>query len=219
MLIGTRSLSQARSERTIRLSPCLDRLGGLATNAVQCRLEPGHPFGPRIGDVDRPRFPAAVIEMPQRRQLAIGEDRMLDGQAMALLFGRFEKVAFRTDIALQRHDDLFADRIDRRIGHLREQLPEIVVQHPRLIAQTFERRVVPHRAERIFFLVQQRDEHEAHRFGRIAEGLHPREQIMRLVMRRDRSRRELFEPQPLTAEPFAVRAACWRLRASVRRRQ
>ena len=102
--------------------------------------------------------------MPQRRQFAIGEDRMLDGEAVALLFGRFEEVAFGADIALQRHDDLFADRIDRRIGHLGEQLPEIVVQHPRLIAQTLECRVVPHGAERVFFLVQQRNEHEAHAF-------------------------------------------------------
>ena len=96
---------------------------------------------------------------------------------MALALGRFEQVAFRPDVTLQRHDDLFADRVDRRIRDLREELLEVVVEHPRLIAQALERRVVAHRADRIFLLVQQRDEHEAHRLGRVAEGLHPREQI------------------------------------------
>ncbi len=101
---------------------------------------------------------------------------MIDQQAMTVLGRRLEQILLRTDVALQRHDDFFANRIDRRIGDLRKQLLEVVVDHPRLVAQAGERTVVAHRSDRITQLLDQRQQHELHRFGGVAEGLHARQQ-------------------------------------------
>ena len=48
-----------------------------------------------------------------------------------LLRRLFENVALGADVAGQRHHHLFADRIDRRVGDLREQLLEIIEQQLR----------------------------------------------------------------------------------------
>ena len=47
-----------------------------------------------------------------------------------------------------RHDDLLADRVDRRVGDLREELLEVVVEQLRPVREHRERRVVAHRADR-----------------------------------------------------------------------
>ena len=52
---------------------------------------------------------------------------------LCVLRRALEQIALGADVALERHDDFFADRVDRRVSHLREQLPEIVVEHPRLV--------------------------------------------------------------------------------------
>jgi len=49
----------------------------------------------------------------------------------------------------QRHHQLLADRVDGRVGHLREELLEVVVQGLVLVRQHGERRVVAHRADRL----------------------------------------------------------------------
>ena len=67
----------------------------------------------------------------QAGQIAAGENRA--GQADdagAVVFLR-KDVALVADIRRQAHDQLFADRIDRRVGHLREALLEVVEQQLR----------------------------------------------------------------------------------------
>ena len=50
-------------------------------------------------------------------------------QALGMLRRRLEQVRLGPDVALERHDDFLADRVDRRVGHLREELLEVVVEH------------------------------------------------------------------------------------------
>ena len=59
---------------------------------------------------------------------------MLDQQAMAMLRGDCKKVLFGTDVTFQRHDHVFSDRIDRRIGDLCKKLLEVVEDQPGLVA-------------------------------------------------------------------------------------
>ena len=135
-------------------------------------------------------------------------------QPVRMLVRRFQQVLLGAQVALERHDHFFADRVDRRIRDLREKLPEIVVQHPRLVGEAGQARVVPHRADRVAQLADQRQQHELHRFNRVAEGLHPFEQrlgfeAMRLVVRV-----EVIEVNALVGEPFGVGAAAGEYRAS-----
>ena len=55
-----------------------------------------------------------------------------------------EQVGLATDIGLQRHDDSLSKRIDRRIGHLGEQLAEIVVEQPGPLGENGKWNVVAH---------------------------------------------------------------------------
>ncbi len=68
------------------------------------------------------------------------------GGLMSSMPSRF---GLRADERHQRHHQLFADRIDRRVGDLREQLLEVVVQRLVLVRQHRQRRVVAHRAGRL----------------------------------------------------------------------
>ena len=61
-----------------------------------------------------------------------------------MAFGGFEQILFRPNITLQRHDDLLANRIDGGIGNLREKLPEVIVNHSRLIAKTGKCGIITH---------------------------------------------------------------------------
>ena len=70
-------------------------------------------------------------------------------QSVTVVFGGLEQITLRTDSALKRHDNFLADRINRGIGHLGKELLEVVVQHPRLIAQAGKRRIVSHGADRV----------------------------------------------------------------------
>jgi hypothetical protein len=58
-----------------------------------------------------------------------------------------EQVRLRADEGHERHHEFLADRIDRRVGDLREQLLEVVVQRLVLVRQHGQRRVVAHRAD------------------------------------------------------------------------
>ena len=55
-----------------------------------------------------------------------------------------EQVGLGTDEGHQRHHDGFADRVDRRIRHLGEQLLEVVVERLVAIRQDRQRAVIAH---------------------------------------------------------------------------
>ncbi len=138
-----------------------------------------------------------MVHVLERGQLLVRQDRVRNAQPVGVLFGRFQQISLRPDVALQRHDHFFANRIDRRIGDLREELLEIVVEHPRLVGEAGQGRVVAHRADRVAQLAHQRQQHELHRFDRVAERLHPLEQRFRLEAVRLLVGAEFVEVDPL----------------------
>ena len=95
-------------------------------------------------------------------------------QHVAVLGRLFENVALATDVADQGHHHLFPDGIYGRIRHLGKELLEIVIKHPRLIAKNGQRGIIAHGPNGVALLIDQRQQHELHRLGRIAERLHPR---------------------------------------------
>ena len=83
------------------------------------------------GKAGREEIPPA--HAAQFFQPPIGDHRMAQFQRVAILRRLFENVAFAADVGVERHHQAFADRIDRRVGDLREGLLEITEQHLRLV--------------------------------------------------------------------------------------
>ena len=137
MLIGEDEVGGAAAHRLLRLpANLLDPLG-----------EPLAAGGGVEGAVDPHRLVVQMLD--QARELAVGEDRRIELQERGLLGLAGEDIAHAAEPREQAHDAVFAQGIDRRIGHLREHLAEVVVQAAILAGEHGERRVVTHRAGRL----------------------------------------------------------------------
>ena len=120
-------------------------------------------------------------------ELPLREDRRAEHNLAGVLWGRLKDIALRSDLRLQRHYDRLAQRIDRRVCHLRELLPEIIVKRAHLVRQHRHRRVIAHGANRfalilgehaddlialfardVEHLLVERERVAVHRFGRQA---------------------------------------------------
>ena len=91
-------------------------------------------------------------------------------QRVAVLRRFRQNVALVADIAGERHHHLFANGVDGRIGHLREELLEIVEQRLRLVGEAGQRRIGAHRADWLFTFFRHRPEDHADVFIGVAEG-------------------------------------------------
>ena len=103
----------------------------------------------RIGDVERLGVEGFLEERDAADllEIVVGEDRLAHFEALALGVALdVEDVRPRSDERHEAHDEFFADRVDRRVRHLREVLLEIVVEELRLVRQRRDRRVGAHRA-------------------------------------------------------------------------
>ena len=186
----------------------VDGSRGLGLQARQRLAQPRLTGASRERDVQGPRPPPTGVDPRQRGDLLVREDGVRHAQPVGVLLGHLQQVGLGPDVALQRHDHFFADRVDGGIGDLGEALLEVVVEHARLVREHRERRVVAHGAQRIAALAHQVEEHELHGLGGVAERLHALEQRV-LVQSGNlfRSRPvELVQVQALAREPLAVGA-------------
>ena len=122
-----------------------------------------------------------------------------------MLRGLAEQVPFRPDERLHAHHDRLADRVDRRVRDLREELLEVGVEQRMTLGEHSERRVVPHRPDRLLGVRSQRSEHHLHVFLRVAKG--QLEASERLRERPSRMVRQIGQPHRPAFEPVAVRPA------------
>ena len=76
----------------------------------------------------------------------------------------------------QRHHNRLPNRINRRIGHLRKELFEIVVQRLVFIGQDSQRRVVAHRSHRLFAIGRHGGHQKLEVLLAVAKGLLPIQQ-------------------------------------------
>ena len=134
-----------------------DRGGGLTADALHRLAESPRSAGDLVGGRDPGR---AQPQLGQRRHLGVVDDRR--GQLhLARVPGlRGQEVAARAELDRERHDQLLAQRIDRRVGHLGEALGEVVVEHVRLGGEDRQRRVVAHREARLLGLTGHRPDDE-----------------------------------------------------------
>ncbi len=84
---------------------------------------------------------------------------------------RIQKIWLGPDEGHQRHDQLLTYRVDRRIGHLREKLLEVVVESLVPVGQHRQGGVRAHRAGRFLAVVDHRLEDDLDVFLGVAEGL------------------------------------------------
>ena len=114
------------------------------------------------------------------------------------------QVGLRADVGHQRHHELLADRIDRRIRHLREQLLEILEQELRPIGQHRERRIRSHRRDRFFAGHDHRRDHHLELFDRVTERLLPLADRRMVRLRNVQRFRQLVERDTVLGHPAAI---------------
>ncbi len=138
---------------------------------------PAHAFSAtlgRVGDVERLGVERILEEADAADLLEVfvGEDRLPDFEALVTRGAlEVEQVRPRSDERDEAHDQLFADRVDRRVGHLREVLLEVGVEQLRLRRQRGNGRVGPHRTDRLLTGGRHRREQETQVLLGVAEGL------------------------------------------------
>ena len=126
------------------------RLGVLA-KLVEGGAHAGGAMVGCVGDVEGDSAKVIVGDVANAAdalQVLVGEDRVRGFEPL-LLGGAFEveQIRPRANKGHERHDELLADRIDRRVRHLREGLLEIGVQELRPVGEGRKRRVGAHGAD------------------------------------------------------------------------
>ena len=111
-----------------------------------------------------------IFSISSAVRIGCGASRRI-GRSVARCTSIAEQVRPRTDERHERHHELFADRVDRRVGHLREQLLEVVVEDLRPVRQHRQRGVVAHRADRLLAVHRHRRQDHLQVFLRVAERL------------------------------------------------
>mmetsp|Transcript_2815 Transcript_2815/g.8698 ORF Transcript_2815/g.8698 Transcript_2815/m.8698 type:complete len:546 (-) Transcript_2815:136-1773(-) len=121
--------------------------------------------------------------------------------------GRLEQIRLRPNRRLERHDHLLANRVDGRVGHLREELLEVVRGHARLRREGGERRVDAHRAKRLLAARHGGDEQVGRLLGEAVHRERRVERSARRVRRRryGRLRHPLVQLEGLRRHPLLVR--------------
>ncbi len=188
--------------------PGTHRVLGFGHQRGQPRLDAGAAPGLGVGDVDFAGAELAAgeaLDVADLGHVAVGEHRLRHLQADRRIDVRHpEEIGLRPDEGGQRGDDLLADRIDRRIGHLREELLEVVVEGLVPGGEHRQRRIVAHRAQRFLAALRHRPEDELDVLLRVAEGLLAVEQRRRRIGHRRAVAIDLVQLDADLLDPFAV---------------
>ena len=156
-----------RQDQDVR--PVVDLRGASSHSAAQAPLHPVDAALDRPGDVQRRRVEDLVRDLAQLLELMVAQDRLGDHQLVGLLGGLGQQVDLGADAGLQAHDHVLADRIDRRVGHLREQLLEVREQRRLAIRQHRQGGVVAHARHRLLTVGGHRGDDHLQVLLRVAE--------------------------------------------------
>ena len=132
---------------------------GLGADPVDGSLQPAGAIARREGRIDR-HGGVFALEALDLRQLLIEEDRRVHVEDPGVFRRLAEPVALAPEPGAERHHQALADRVDRRVGHLGEQLLEIREQQARLRRQHAQGDIVPHAVGRLDPLLHHRDERD-----------------------------------------------------------
>ena len=134
----------------IRLAPCFDRRAGLLEEGLECALHARGPVGghEEHGKRDR-REPAPALQELEPGHLVVVDDGHVQRDLAARLRPGLKQVALASSPGEDRGHKLLADRIQGRVGHLGEELLEVVEQGLGPVGEHGQGRVVAHRADRL----------------------------------------------------------------------
>jgi hypothetical protein len=155
--------------------PGLQGIHGLGAQAGELGLDAFATPGQRVGDVQLVGAELAAgarLDATQACHVVKVQHRLRHFQPHRWVDGvDVQQVGLGADEAVQAHHDGFADRVDRRVGDLRKQLLEVVVERFALVRQHGQGAVVAHRAGGLFAIGGHRGQQELDVFLRVAEGL------------------------------------------------
>ena len=158
------------------------------------------------GGVERARLEMRVRNLGDRADLLevrVGQDRLAHFEALARGYAfEVEQVRPRPDDRDEAHHQLFADRVDRRVGDLREVLLEVGEQRLGLVRQRRDRRVVAHRARRLLAGGGHRRHQDGDVLLAVAERLLPIEQRQVRAHALGRRFRQFLEHDLRAIEPL-----------------
>ena len=147
-----RSAPARRSDRMMMLMPSRTAASARAHSRSSASFMPVGALLGRVGDVEVRDLnwlsPTSRIERIFSRSSLVRIGWRTSSRLRRDEPFEVEQVRPRPDERDEAHHQLLADRIDRRVGHLREVLLEIGVEQLRLVRQRRDRRVVAHRADR-----------------------------------------------------------------------
>ncbi len=214
MVVGSARREQRRDRHALRAGRAVgededvrsrcERCVRLGADALERRLESCDAVGERPRHVDRVRLEHTRLDPPELFELLVAEDRVVNHE-LARMLGRFsEQVVLRADARLHAHHYRLADRVDRRVRDLREQLLEVRVEQGLATRQHGERGVVAHGADRLLRVAGERRKQHLHVLLRVPEKQLPFAE--RLRRRRWRRRAwEVGESHRLLRDPACIR--------------
>jgi hypothetical protein len=127
-----------------KLVAIFNRLGGLPAEIVDCFPQTFRPLGHSEEHLERLALKVRIGKFADLLKLGIRQNRLLDPNPAAGLRMLIHQIRLGPDARRQRHHQLFADRVDRRIGYLGEQLLEIFEEQLRPIGQHRQRCIRAH---------------------------------------------------------------------------
>ena len=215
VVVHTRRGQQARNRRELHVHAAVrqddDRVAlfdRLARPPLQILERARQAGAARLGVEEhrqRHRLEAALVDMAQPRQLVVVDDGRLHLDLAARLGPGLQEIRFGPDRGAHRRHQLFANRVERRVRDLREQLREVVVQQPRLVRQHGERGVGAHRPDRLFAVHRHRREQNLQILLRVPERALPVQHRVVIGQRQERRRLQVFERDHVLVQPVGVR--------------
>ena len=118
-----------------------------------------------------------------------------------------EKIRTRTHEGNQRHHKLFADRINRRIGHLSKQLTEVLIERLGSVREHRKRCVVSHGADCFGAFFRHRAQNKLNVVFAVAERFLTFDQRNRIIVGQRRRSNHVREMNVQALCPFLIRIA------------
>ncbi len=146
---------------------------------------------------------AVLVDVHELGQVVAVDDRQGQEDLAARPGPGVEQVALGPDGGGQRGDQLLADGVERRVGHLGEELGEVVVEQPGAVGEHGDGRVRAHRADRLGPGAGHGGEDDPQLLGGVAEqplvGHHPA-----VLGREHGAGRQVVEADLVVGQPLGV---------------
>ena len=148
VVVHAREHEQGRDGRQVAVRVAVaehDELRAGLDRGVDLVAELGDPFLHRVGSRIRPvqaleggrqAAAGARVDVLDLGELVVVDHREVEDDLASVLGSGGEQVALGAETELQGGHDLFADGVERRVGHLRELLGEVVEQQARSFEST-----------------------------------------------------------------------------------